>query len=863
MKQFIGILILLVSMASCSPAPGTNSDSSSAASIEDLQQQALKGVSDIKGIPTLMTNGSGNWEVTLTWTQVSDELVYTIKRTVKTGDYNPCDSQDLSCDVGTYPDIKSGVVIQNLKPGTTQYFKVIVTSRTDTSIPAVESTEYMIKIPLDTYTVKPGPFEMKVIAGEGQATISWKDAERASFYVIQRGLTSGSYPTVVKSLAKSPYVDKNLSNNKTYYYIVVAVNSVGSTNATTEGVATPLASPGDFGAVTIVAGDQSAALSWGPSEGAVSYNVKRSLSETGPFDSVQDPATSPFTDTGLSNGTKYYYLVSALNANGTIRSAAVVNATPSAPSLPAAFTASATAGNGKVTLSWTNSAGATSYTIQYGTSSGSYPSTMSNVTSPTDVSSLTNGSPYFFRVVALNAGGSTNASEVSATPSASGWVGIKMLGAPNGEYTQGTGIALDSAGNVYVSGVTTGNFDGNTLEGGSGNNDYFLAKFDSSGTKQWSKQHGLVNTRTDSNLIATGTSNKLFITGTTQGALDGSAFTGVRDTYVSRYLDLGTSASRDATFDPLIGVPNTASNQGEGKTEVVGMTTIPSAGVVYVTGTANEQLDPSHPPFSGDSLNSSLEFFIYKYAEDGTKLWSTQSGTQINNTADGGGAAIAANDSSLYIAGMAQQSVFEAAFISGANTAGFITKYNSSGASTSGIKDWTIMFGESGTQTKPFGIAMSSNNLYSVGYTGSSLNGETAVANNNVFIVQYDFDGNAGWTRLLGASTTYEFTEARNIVTDANGNIYIAGSTEGSLPGNTLAGYSDAFVAKYAADGTRLWVKQFGVANTGARAMNLALDSSANVYVVGFIEGGAFPGNTLTGGMDMFLAKFDTDGNLQ
>ena len=55
------------------------------------------------------------------------------------------------------------------------------------------------------------------------------------------------------------------------------------------------------------------------------------------------------------------------------------------------------------------------------------------------------------------------------------------------------GVATDSSGNVYVTGVTYRHLDGNTS---AGNADLFVVKYNSSGTKQWTKQ--LVSSSRDS-----------------------------------------------------------------------------------------------------------------------------------------------------------------------------------------------------------------------------------------------------------------------------------------------------------------------------------------------------------------------------
>jgi len=66
--------------------------------------------------------------------------------------------------------------------------------------------------------------------------------------------------------------------------------------------------------LTASAGNAQVSLSWGAVTGAVSYNVKRSLVSGGPYAFVTNTSATSFTDTGLTNGTAYYYVVTALNA---------------------------------------------------------------------------------------------------------------------------------------------------------------------------------------------------------------------------------------------------------------------------------------------------------------------------------------------------------------------------------------------------------------------------------------------------------------------------------------------------------------------------------------------------------------------
>ncbi|MCZ8192347.1 MAG: DUF4347 domain-containing protein [Microcystis sp. LE19-338.1B] len=101
---------------------------------------------------------------------------------------------------------------------------------------------------------------------------------------------------------------------------------------------------------------------------------------------------------------------------------------------------------------------------------------------------------------------------------------------------------------------------------------------------------------------------------------------------------------------------------------------------------------------------------------------------------------------------------------------------------------------------------------------------------------------------------------ATSISTDSSGNSYVSGYTGGSLPGYTNQGIYDAFIAKYNADGTQAWVKQFGTSYYD-EAWGISTDSSGNSYVTGDTTG-SLPGNTNQGGEDAYIAVFDTNGNL-
>jgi beta-glucanase (GH16 family) len=73
-------------------------------------------------------------------------------------------------------------------------------------------------------------------------------------------------------------------------------------------------------------------LSWSPSNGATNYNVKSSTTNGGPYITIGSTSATSFTNTGLANGTTYYYVVSAVNSYGESTNSAQISATTTVPS---------------------------------------------------------------------------------------------------------------------------------------------------------------------------------------------------------------------------------------------------------------------------------------------------------------------------------------------------------------------------------------------------------------------------------------------------------------------------------------------------------------------------------------------------
>ena len=163
---------------------------------------------------------------------------------------------------------------------------------------------------------------------------------------------------------------------------------------------------------------------------------------------------------------------------------------------------------------------------------------------------------------------------------------------------------------------------------------------------------------------------------------------------------------------------------------------------------------------------------------------------------------------------------------------------------------WSRQFGTSAVDTV-LGAAADAGGVYVVGYTDGALQGASA-GSSDAFVRKYDPDGNVVWTRQFGGAA---LDHALAAAVDATG-LYVAGFVEmTALPGQTLAGGADAFVRKYDFNGNELWTRQFGTANT-EKAYGVAVDPSG-VYVAGETNGELA---TSAGGTDYFLRKYDTSG---
>ena len=250
----------------------------------------------------------------------------------------------------------------------------------------------------------------------------------------------------------------------------VLVGIVGLLAACGGGGGTTKNPPSDPSTFTAAAQSSSAIkLDWSPVSGATSYSLERKTGAAA-YAVIQASLTATtFTDSGLAASTKYDYRVKAVNANGGSagkEASATTQAPPagSPPSNPATFTATA-ASSTQINLTWTASAGATSYSLERKTGSAAYATIQASVTGTGfQDSGLTPSTAYTYRVKAANANGSSAGMEASATTQAPPAGGDFTL-APN---PASLALAAGGTGNSTVTISRPGGFTGDvtlSLEG--------------------------------------------------------------------------------------------------------------------------------------------------------------------------------------------------------------------------------------------------------------------------------------------------------------------------------------------------------------------------------------------------------------
>jgi fibronectin type 3 domain-containing protein/regulation of enolase protein 1 (concanavalin A-like superfamily) len=268
------------------------------------------------------------------------------------------------------------------------------------------------------------------------------------------GTTTQNY--LGRSQHPDPYFDGLIDDFRIYTRALSATEIANQTLA-------QMPDPATVTGLTATAGNTQVSLAWTAVPGATGYAVKRSTASGGPYSTVAANVTSTaFTDTGLTNGITYHYVVSAKNVGGVGANSSQASAMP-VPPPPAAPTglAAAVDSASRINLTWSAASGATGYNVKRATvSGGPYTTVASGIGSTAFIDTGLSGSTtYYYVVSAVNLGGEgSNSGQASATtqPGAgslpSGWSGgdIGTVGiAGSAGYAGGTYTVTGSGADIW------------------------------------------------------------------------------------------------------------------------------------------------------------------------------------------------------------------------------------------------------------------------------------------------------------------------------------------------------------------------------------------------------------------------------
>ncbi|WP_027483045.1 hypothetical protein [Deinococcus pimensis] len=164
-------------------------------------------------------------------------------------------------------------------------------------------------------------------------------------------------------------------------------------------------------------------------------------------------------------------------------------------------------------------------------------------------------------------------------------------------------------------------------------------------------------------------------------------------------------------------------------------------------------------------------------------------------------------------------------------------------------------FGTTGYE-EAYGVTVDhAGTVYLTGITTGTFDGNTTAGNADAFVSKID---------PTGEITTWQFGSSDNdagvsVMLDPSGHVVVAGTTQGTLPTQHAAGYTDAFVARFDAAGQATYT-QFGTSGNDV-ATAATMTATGRVVIVGSTEG-TLPGENRGGNGDAFLVEAQPDGSL-
>lgn len=339
---------------------------------------------------------------------------------------------------------------------------------------------------------------------------------------------------------------------------------------------------------------------------------------------------------------------------------------------------------------------------------------------------------------------------------------------------------------------------------------------------QWVRQFGTPENPDYASGVATDDNGDVYVSGWTFGPPPGE--NGEGDAWVVKYSAAGVLLWRKqpgATED----------------NDYASAVATDSGGNVYVSGYTVNSL-------SGGTDPENLGAWVAKYSAEGKLRWKGQPGKTERDVPR---AVATDGEGNVYVAGRTGSSLEGD---SQGEEDAWLVKY-----SVQGVLLWIRQLGTSASDSANDVATDGDGNVYVSGLTGGSLGGLDQ-GQGDAWVAKYSSPGALLWTRQLGTSTR---DSANGVATDQHGDVYLSGSTGGSL-GGPNQGQQDAWVAKYSPEGALLWTKQLGTSQ-GDFSDAVATDGKRNVYISGGTYGSL--GAPQQGQGDAWVAKYSAAGKLR
>ncbi|WP_404328118.1 pectinesterase family protein [Mesobacillus maritimus] len=251
-------------------------------------------------------------QFSLSWDPVSEATYYTLERsTTSEGPFvQLLEGNSEKIEATSYLDT-------HLRNGVAYYYKL-----TAWNPGGAGSKKLLEKVTSSSPLNAPVVYSPKSLSN--QVDLHWTTVKGADHYNVSRSTVSGGPYEFIATVRGTSYSDDSAKNGQIYYYVVTASNENVTSMISNQVKARPYEQvsgtrkqPKQFEAVAY---QGKVSLSWEPTSDAASYNVKRSEKSGGPYTNIKTTSENSFEDVAVTDGTTYYYVITAVNKNGESQS---------------------------------------------------------------------------------------------------------------------------------------------------------------------------------------------------------------------------------------------------------------------------------------------------------------------------------------------------------------------------------------------------------------------------------------------------------------------------------------------------------------------------------------------------------------